>query len=484
MPCDACAGTAKERLVSLGAVGRVHFVGIGGAGMSGIAELLVRDGYVVSGSDLVRSEATDRLAMLGATVRVGHGAQAVAGADVVVASSAVASDNTELVHARELGLPVVARAEVLNELMRYRHGIAVAGTHGKTTTASLIASVLRAGGLDPSYVIGAPVCSTPQRKARANTAAGNAGLGRGRHFIAEADESDASFLHLNPVIVVVTNIDRDHMDAYAQDFDRLLGAFAAFADRLPFYGTLVVCADDPHAAAVPVRVDRAARRYGFDATADYRAVDLEAGEGSWRFTVLRPSGPDLSVSLPLPGRHNVQNALAAIAVAAEEGVADEAIIAGLEQFGGVGRRFETADCVVRGNRVTVVDDYGHHPTEVARMVDTVRQLWPDRRLVMAYQPHRYTRTRDLYDEFVAVLARVDRLLLLDVYAAGERSIEGADSRALVCDVAARGNGRPWFAPGPSEATEKLRAELADGDIVMVQGAGDVSLVARALKGEP
>ncbi len=484
MRCDASATAARERLVPLGAVGRVHFVGIGGAGMCGIAELLLRDGHVVSGSDLVRSDATDRLAMLGATIGVGHEAQAVVGAAAVVASSAVASDNTELVHARELGLPVVARAEMLGQLMRHRHGIAVAGTHGKTTTASLIASVFRAGGLDPSYVIGAPVRSASEQNAPASHAQANAGLGRGRHLIAEADESDVSFLQLDPVIAVITNIDRDHMDAYAQDFDRLLGAFAAFADRLPFSGTLVVCADDPHAAAIPARTDSAARRYGFDAGADFRAVDLEGGAGSWRFTVLRPSGPDLPVSLPLPGRHNVQNALAAIAVAAEEGVDDDAIVAGLERFGGVGRRFETSDCVVDGNRVTVVDDYGHHPTEVAQVVDTARQVWPDRRLVMAYQPHRYTRTRDLYDEFVDVLARVDRLLLLDVYAAGERPIGGADSQALVCDVAARGNGRPLFAPGPSEATEKLRAEIADGDIVMVQGAGDVSLVARALKGAP
>ena len=480
---ESSAPGAEDGLVSLGTVGRVHFVGIGGAGMCGIAELLIRDGYAVSGSDLVRSQATDRLARLGATVRVGHEAEAVIGADVVVASCAVDSGNMELVRARELGLPVVPRAEMLSELMRYRQGIAVAGTHGKTTTASLIASVFRAGGLDPSYVIGAPV-RTSEHNALANHAQGHAGLGRGRHLIAEADESDASFLHLNPVLAVITNIDRDHMDAYAQDFDRLLGAFAAFADRLPFYGTLVVCADDPHAAAIPARMDRAARRYGFDDAADFRAVDLEGGAGPWRFTVLRPSGPDLPVSLPLPGRHNVQNALAAIAVATEEGVADDAIIAGLERFGGVGRRFETADCVVEGNRVTVVDDYGHHPTEVARVVDTARQVWPDRRLVMAYQPHRYTRTRDLYDEFVDVLARVDRLLLLDVYAAGERPIGGADSQALVCDVAARGNGRPLFAPGPSEATDKLRAEIADGDIVMVQGAGDVSLVARALKGAP
>ena len=463
----------------MGAVGNVHFVGIGGAGMCGIAELLIRDGFTVTGSDLVRSEATDRLTMLGASIRIGHAAEAVGGADVVVTSSAVDGDNTELVRARELGVPVVARAQMLAELMRYRHGIAVAGTHGKTTTASLIASVFRAGGLDPTYVIGAPVRST-----RPNAAESNAGLGRGRHLIAEADESDASFLQLSPVTAVVTNIDRDHMDAYAQDFDRLLDTFVAFAERLPFYGTLVVCADDPHAVGIPTRTDRTARSYGFDAAADFRAVDLEGGERSWRFTALRPSGPDLPVSLPLPGRHNVQNALAAIAVATEEGVGDDAIRDGLERFGGVGRRFETADCIVEGTRVTVVDDYGHHPTEVARVVETARELWPDRRLVMAYQPHRYTRTRDLHDEFVAVLAGVDRLLLLDVYAAGEEPIDGADSLALGRDVAARGNDQPLFAPGPDEATEKLRTEIEDDDIVLVQGAGDVSLVACALREEP
>ncbi|MYD98942.1 MAG: UDP-N-acetylmuramate--L-alanine ligase [Gammaproteobacteria bacterium] len=467
----------------MGSVRSVHFVGIGGTGMCGIAELLVRDGFTVTGSDLVRSEATDRLAALGATIRVGHAPEAVVGADVVVTSSAVDGDNTELVHARDLGLPVVARAEMLAELMRHRHGIAVAGTHGKTTTASLIASVFRAGELDPTYVIGAPVPSTPERSAL-NPAESNAGLGRGRHLIAEADESDASFLHLSPVIAVVTNIDRDHMDAYAQNFDRLLDAFVAFGQRLPFYGTLVVCADDPHAVAIPTRIDRAARSYGFNAAADFRAVDLEGGEGSWRFTALRPSGPALRVSLPLPGRHNVQNAMAAIAVAAEEGIADEAILDGLRRFKGVGRRFETADCIVAGNRVTVVDDYGHHPTEVARVVETARELWPDRRLVMAYQPHRYTRTRDLHDEFVAVLGDVDRLLLLDVYAAGEEPIEGADSRTLARDVAARGNDQPLVAPDPGEATEKLRAEIADDDVVLVQGAGDVSLIAYALREEP
>ena len=468
----------------MGSVGIVHFVGIGGAGMCGIAELLIRDGFAVTGSDLVRSAATDRLADLGATIRIGHAAEAVVGADVVVTSSAVDGGNTELVRARELGVPVVARAEMLAELMRHRRGIAVAGTHGKTTTASLIASVFRAGGLDPTYVIGAPVRGAREAGTPANTAESNAGLGRGRHFVAEADESDASFLHLNPVIAVVTNIDRDHMDAYAQDFDRLRDTFVAFAQRLPFDGTLVVCADDPHAVAIATRADRAARSYGFDATADFRAVDLEGGEGFWRFTALRPSGPDLPVSLPLPGRHNVQNAMAAIAVAAAEGVADEAILDGLERFRGVGRRFETADCIVEGNRVTVVDDYGHHPTEVARVVETARELWPGRRLVMAYQPHRYTRTRDLHDEFVAVLSGVDRLLLLDVYAAGEEPIEGADSRALGRDVAARGNDQPLFAPSPGEATDKLRAELADDDVVLVQGAGDVSLIAHALKEEP
>lgn len=484
MPCrESSVPRAKGRLVSLGTVERVHFVGIGGAGMCGIAELLIGDGYGVSGSDLVRSDATDRLAMLGAAVRIGHAAEAVVGADVVVASSAVGRGNTELVHARELGLPVVARAEMLAELMRYRRGIAVAGTHGKTTTASLIASVFRAGGLDPTYVIGAPVRGTAGPGALSD-AESNAGLGRGRHLIAEADESDASFLHLDPVLAVITNIDRDHMDAYAQDFDRLLDTFAAFAQRLPAYGTLIACADDPHAVAIPPRIDRATRSYGFDAAADFRAVDLEPGEDSWRFTALRPSGPDLPVSLPLPGRHNVQNALAAIATAAQEGIADDAVVAGLEGFGGVGRRFEMADCVVEGNRVTVVDDYGHHPTEVARVIDTVRQVWPGRRLVMAYQPHRYTRTRDLHDEFVAVLAGVDRLLLLDVYAAGESPIEGADSRALGCDVAAQVVSPPLFAPGPREAAEKLKAEIADDDIVVVQGAGDVSHVARALRGEP
>jgi len=455
---------------SMRGVRHVHLVGIGGAGMCGIAEVLLGEGYRVSGSDLVRSEATDRLAGLGAAVRLGHDPDAVEGADVVVVSSAVDRANAEVVRARRLGVPVVPRAEMLGELMRFRHGIAVAGTHGKTTSASMIASVFVAGGLDPTFVIGAPVDSKA-----------NARLGRGRHLIAEADESDASFLHLRPLVGVITNIDRDHLDTYCQDFNRLLDAFTDFAGRLPFHGVLVACADDPHTVGILAGIDRPTRTYGFSPEADYRAVGVDGGEGPWRFIAQRPRGEDLAVTMPLPGRHNIQNALAAIAVASEEGVADAAILTGLEEFGGVRRRFETTECVVDGRRVTLVDDYGHHPTELSRVVETVRQVWPHRRLVMVYQPHRYTRTRDLYDDFVSVLSGVDRLLLVDVYSAGEYPIEGFDGRALARDVGTRGESDAVFAATLDDAVERLQAEVAEDDVVLVQGAGDVSRVAQSLR---
>ncbi len=460
------AGAATMR-----GVHRVHFVGIGGAGMSAIAELLQSEGYAVSGSDQVRSDATDRLAGRGATVRIGHDAAAVEGADVVVVSSAVDDANAEIVAARRAEVPVVARAEMLGELMRHRHGIAVAGTHGKTTTASLIAKLFLSGGLDPTFVIGAPVGSDE----------GNARLGRGRHLIAEADESDASFLHLSPVLAVVTNIDRDHLDAYGQDFDRLLAAFVDFARRLPFFGVLVASADDPHTAGILPSIKKPILTFGFDPRADVRAVDIRGGEGPWTFTALRPDGPDLALSLPLPGRHNIQNALAAIAVASAEGIADEAIVTGLARFRGVGRRFETFECVVDGKEVTLVDDYGHHPTELARVIETVRQVWPRRRLLMVYQPHRYTRTRDLYDDFTAVLSDVDWLLLLEVYAAGEAPINGADGRSLADGIRLRGRIDPLFAPSLEEAVERLREELVERDVVVVQGAGDVGRVAQTLR---
>ena len=462
--------TTTARMAMRG-VRRVHFVGIGGAGMCGIAELLIGYGYTVSGSDLRRSDATARLAALGAHVRVGHDAGAVAGTDVVVVSSAVDRGNVEVAAANRDRIPVVARGEMLAELMRHRQGIAVAGTHGKTTTASMIASVFRAGGLDPAFVVGAPSADRE----------GNAGLGAGRHLIAEADESDASFLYLAPLVAVVTNIDRDHLETYDHDFDRLVGTFVDFLQRLPFYGLAVVCADDRHAAGLLGRTDRPSLTYGFSPDGDYRAVDMDGGEGAWSFTALRPGATELRVTLPMPGCHNVQNALAAIAVASEEGVADEAIAAGLAGFGGVSRRFETSGCRIWGRQVTLVDDYGHHPTEVERVVETVRRVWPSSRLVMVYQPHRYTRTRDLYDDFASVLSKVDELLIVDVYAAGEQPIDGADGRALAGDVRLAGSRVPEFVATPQLAVERLRDVVADGDVVVVQGAGDVDRVAQAMR---
>ena len=452
-------------------VRRAHFIGIGGAGMCGIAELLIDHGYAVTGSDLQRSGATARLAARGAAVRHGHDAEAVVGADVVVVSSAVGVDNVEVVAAHRLGIPVVARAEMLGELMRQRQGIAVAGTHGKTTTASLIASVFQAGGLDPTYVVGAPLADH----------GGNARLGTGSHLIAEADESDASFLHLAPIVSVITNIDRDHLDAYDQDFERLLDTFVEFVQRLPFYGVAVVCGDDRFAAGILGRIGRPSRSYGLGEGVDYRAVEIDGGDGPWTFTALRPDREALRISLPLPGCHNVQNALAAVAVATEEGVADDGIVAGLDGFPGVSRRFVTNPCRFAGKSLTLVDDYGHHPTEIEGVVRTVRRIWPARRMVMIYQPHRFSRTRDLYEEFVGVLSDLDELLIAEVYPAGEIPVSGADGAALAGDIRLADGRRPTFVPTPESALEHLRAVVADEDVVVVQGAGDIAWVAEALR---
>ena len=452
-------------------VRRAHFVGIGGAGMCGVAELLIDHGYAVTGSDLQRSGATARLAARGANVRHGHDAEAVAGADVVVVSSAVNIDNVEVTAAHRLRIPVVARAEMLGELMRRRQGIAVAGTHGKTTTASLIASVFQAGGLDPTYVIGAPLADH----------GGHARLGTGTHLIAEADESDASFLHLAPIVSVITNIDRDHLDAYDQDFERLLDTFVEFAQRLPFYGVAVVCGDDRFAAGMLGRLGRPSRSYGLNEGVDYRAVEVDGGDGPWTFTALRPDRESLRISLPLPGCHNVQNALAAVAVATEEGIADDGIVAGLDGFRGVSRRFATCACRFAGKTLMLVDDYGHHPTEIEHVVRTVRRIWPGRRTVMVYQPHRYSRTRDLYEEFVDVLSDCDELLIAEVYPAGELPIAGADGAALAGDIRLADGHRPTFVPTPESALGHLGTVAADGDVVVVQGAGDIAWVAEALR---
>jgi UDP-N-acetylmuramate--alanine ligase len=454
-------------------VRRIHFVGIGGAGMCGIAEVLLNQGYQVSGSDLRASETTARLERLGATVHVGHAAGHVEGKDVVVVSSAVAGDNPELRAAHARRIPVVARAEMLGELMRYRHGIAVAGTHGKTTTTSLITAIFQTAGLDPTFVIGGLLNSTGT----------NAQLGAGRYLIAEADESDASFLHLKPMQAVITNIDRDHMGTYHNDFAELRGAFVRFVHRLPFYGSVVLCTDDANVRDVLPELARPMLTYGFAEDGDYRARDLDVNGASWRFVAERPDGHgDLEISLAVPGEHNVLNALAAAAVATDEGIPDEAIVAGLSQFRGVGRRFEVfAQTPVGCARVTMVDDYGHHPSEVAAVIQTARRVWPDRRLVMVYQPHRFTRTRDLYDDFVRVLSEVDALVLLEVYAAGEEPIPGADGKALCQGLRQRGLVNPTYAADPEEALGLLPDIVRDGDVVLVQGAGSVNQISLSLK---
>ena len=456
----------------LDGVRRVHCIGIGGAGMCGIAELLLRSGRDVSGSDTVRSPGLDRLGGLGVSVRIGHDASAVAGADLVMATSAVGADNVEWREAERLDIPVVGRGLMLATLMRSKRGIAVAGSHGKTTTASMAASIFEAAGWDPTFAIGAVVTAD----------GGNARHGDGRHLIAEADESDASFLHLSPAVAVVTNIDRDHLDAYGQDFERLKRSFAAFAERLPDDGALVVCADDPAARALGQQVLGNTLSYGFAPAADCRADELEApAPGSVAFRVRRPDAAELRVELPMPGCCNVQNALGAIAVATQEGVPDDAIVRGLRTFRGVRRRFEIDECAHAGKQFLLIDDYGHHPTELRRVVDTLRRTWPRRRLVMAFQPHRYTRTRDLLDDFAEVLAEVDQLVIVDVYAASEAPIAGADGRALAERIGARAGAEPRFAATPEDALRQLRTVIADGDMVAVQGAGDVERAATALR---
>ncbi len=449
---------------------RIHFIGIGGSGMCGIAEVLRNQGYVVTGSDLQRSDSTERLERLGAEVMIGQQAGNVHGADVVVVSSAIRPDNPEMVAARELRIPVVARAEMLGELMRYRHGIAVAGTHGKTTTTSLITSILAASGKDPTFVIGGLL----------NSAGANAGLGDSRYLVAEADESDASFLHLQPMVAVLTNIDADHMGTYGGDFARLKSAFVDFLHRLPFYGLAVVCIDDEHVRSVLSEVSRPLMTYGFAEDAAVRAENVETHDRSSRFRVLREGQEPLDVSMPLPGRHNVLNALAAIAVATDEGIDDAAILSGLAGYSGVGRRFEVRELDVEGRAITLVDDYGHHPTEVAAVIDTARDCWPGQRVVMVYQPHRYTRTRDLYDDFVRVLAGVDLLILLEVYPAGETPVAGADGRALARSLRQRGSLDPVFTDRVAEVPALLKELLAPGDVLITQGAGDIGSLARAL----
>jgi UDP-N-acetylmuramate--alanine ligase len=441
--------------------------------MSGIAEVLVNLGYEVAGSDLRASSVTERLQRKGIAVHFGHAAANIQAADVVVSSSAVSADNPEVVAARAARIPVVPRAEMLAELMRYRHGIAVAGTHGKTTTTSLIAAVFAEAGLDPTFVIGGLV----------NSAGSNAQLGASRFLVAEADESDGSFLHLQPMVAVVTNIEADHMETYGGDFAVLRSTFLEFLHNLPFYGLAVLCLDDPVVAGLLPELSRQFLTYGFAASADYRISAVRELGLNTAFTVHRPGGlAPLPVQLNMPGRHNVLNATAAIAVACDEGLDDAAIQRGLAGFGGVGRRFsQLGELHFAAGSALLVDDYGHHPTEVRATLESAHQAWPGRRVVMIYQPHRYTRTRDLYEDFVAVLSRCDVLLLLEVYPAGEEPIPGADSRSLSRSIRQRGQVEPIFVEAVTAVAAVLRDVLRDGDIVIAQGAGNIGRLALDLQ---
>jgi UDP-N-acetylmuramate--alanine ligase len=451
----------------------IHFVGIGGAGMGGIAEVLLNLGYEVSGSDLRENAVTRRLAGLGAKIAFGHEASHVQGCDVVVVSTAVSQDNPEVVAAREARIPVVPRAEMLAELMRFRFGIAVAGTHGKTTTTSLTASLLAEGGFDPTFVIGGLL----------NSAGSHARLGEGKYLVAEADESDASFLNLAPMMAVVTNIDADHMATYEGDFDRLRHAFIEFLHHLPFYGLAVLCVDDPVLRDLIPEVSKPVLTYGFASEdADVRGYDLQQLGPHTHFRVCRKDeANDLAVTLNMPGAHNAQNALAAIAVATELGVSDEAIQNALLSFQGIGRRFQVyGELATTNGNVLLVDDYGHHPKEVAATVAAARQAWPGRRLVLAFQPHRFSRTRDLFEDFVKVLSDVDVLLLLEVYAAGEQPQGGDDGRALCRAIRTRGQLDPVFVEAVDELAQTLAGVLHDGDVLLTLGAGSIGAAAQQL----
>ena len=445
---------------------RIHFVGIGGSGMSGIAEVLLNQGYEISGSDISASPNVRRLTEAGAEIFLGHSESNIENADVVVKSSAVTIENPEIASARERGIPVVRRAEMLAELMRYRHGIAIAGTHGKTTTTSLITAILAEDGLDPTFVVGG----------RVNSVGTNAKLGGSRYLVAEADESDASFLHLQPMVSVVTNIEEDHMETYGFDFEVMKKTYIEFLHNLPFYGLAVLCIDDEVIRDLLVEVARPMLTYGFSEDAAYRLRDLSANKRQCSFVIDRPDNkPSLSIKLNIPGRHNALNAAAAIAVATDEGISDEAIIAGLDKFSGVGRRFEmVGEYQVTGGPAMLVDDYGHHPTEVKATIQAVRDGWPEKRLVMVFQPHRYSRTRDLYEDFVQVLSQVDVLLVLDVYAAGEEPISGAGSKNICGSIRQRGMIDPIFVEQIEEVPKLLGDLVRGGDLVMTQGAGSVS----------
>ena len=453
-------------------INRLHFVGIGGAGMCGVAEVLLNQGYKISGSDLRESPNTVRLESIGAEIFFGHDAANVKNADVVVYSSAIDESNPEIKAAINESKPLIARAEMLAELMRYRHSIAIAGTHGKTTTTSIVASVLAQAGFDPTFVIGGLL----------NSAGTNARLGESRYLVAEADESDASFMHLQPMVAVVTNIEADHMSTYGGDFENLKKYFIDFLHNLPFYGLAVLCIDDPVVRELLPRISRPKITYGFAEDADFRIINLSQDQQVTQFEVVRKEAKDkLKITFNMPGRHNALNATAAIAIATDEGIAANDIQSGIDNFSGVGRRFDVqGEFAVEGGTVMLIDDYGHHPTEVAATLRALRDGWPDNRLVMVYQPHRYSRTKDLYEDFVEVLGEADVLLMLEVYSAGEKQIASADSRSLCRSIRLRGKVDPVYVKEESEVQEILSNLVRPGDIILTQGAGSVGSLAKQL----
>ena len=452
-------------------VQQIHFIGIGGAGMSGIAEILLNEGYQISGSDIADSLVTQRLTQAGAKIYIGHAEEHIEGASVVVVSSAIKDYNPELVAAKQKRIPVIQRAQMLAEIMRFRHSIAVAGTHGKTTTTAMISMIYTQAKLDPTFVNGGLVKSAGK----------NAHLGASRYLIAEADESDASFLHLQPMVSVVTNMEPDHMDTYEGDFEKMKATYVKFLHNLPFYGLAVMCADDPVLMELVPKVGRQVITYGFSEHADYRIEDYEQTGFQGHYTVICPDNERINVLLNVPGKHNALNATAALAVAKEEGIGNEAILEALADFQGAGRRFDQLGEFIRPNgKVRLVDDYGHHPTEVDVTIKAARQGWENKRIVMVFQPHRYSRTRDLFDDFVQVLSQVDALVMLDVYAAGEAPIVGADSKALCRSIRNLGKVDPILVSDTEQLGEVLDQIIQDGDLILAQGAGNVSKLSRDL----
>jgi UDP-N-acetylmuramate--alanine ligase len=463
--------TRNAKIPEMRRVKRIHFVGIGGAGMGGIAEVLLNEGYQISGSDIGENPVVKRLVKFGADITIGHAGENVIGASVIVVSTAIDQNNPEIIAAKSERIPIVRRAEMLAELMRFRHGIAIAGTHGKTTTTSLIASIFAEGQLDPTFVIGGLL----------NSAGTNARLGSSRYLVAEADESDASFLHLQPMVSVITNIDADHMETYQGDFEKLKDTYIEFLHNLPFYGLAVVCIDNPVVRELLPRISRQVITYGFSDDADIRAVNYQQDGGVSYFTVEIEGEPPLDMSVNLPGQHNVLNALAGIAVAKDEGVNDKAIGQALAEFAGIGRRFEQLGHLsTNAGNMVLVDDYGHHPSEVKATILAMRTGWPDKRLVMVFQPHRYSRMRDLYEDFVEVLSEVDCLFLLDVYSAGEAPIVSADSKSLARSIRNRGQIEPIYVSDVDMLPALLAAQLQDNDMVITQGAGNIGAVAKSL----